>query len=220
MNKVLIVIDAQEDFTRGALKNDIATSKLPLIHEIVVYANDYFDNPIIYTADTHDEDYLITQEGKNLPICHCINGTPGHKLCPEVKLPIRYYKLSPELAIKSTFGYRDWGFYNLDHVKEIWLCGFCTDICVMANFQLLKMIYPEIPITIITDACAGVTTELHEAALKVMESCQANLKTWNELKDEQTIICPACNHPHCKVADEEECDNCKYNKHQIEHLTH
>ncbi len=176
MNKVLIVIDAQEDFTRGALKNEEAIAALPVISKVVDYATNNFQRSVIYTKDTHGEDYLDTQEGKNLPIPHCIKDTPGWRICREVLTD------KCEIYQKGQFGFDYWHMRRLEDVDEIWLCGFCTDICVMANFQLLKAAYPEIPIYIIEDACAGVTPELHEAALKVMKSCQAKVVNWNELK--------------------------------------
>lgn len=176
MNKVLIVIDAQEDFTRGALRNEDAISALPVISKIVDYATNNFQHPVIYTKDTHGEDYLDTQEGKNLPIPHCIKDTPGWRICREVLTD------KCEIYQKEQFGFDYWHMRHLEDVDEIWLCGFCTDICVMANFQLLKAVYPETPIYIIEDACAGVTPELHEAALKVMKSCQAHVVKWEDLK--------------------------------------
>ena len=178
MNKVLIVIDAQEDFTRGALRNEEAIKALPVIHDIVKYAKDNQFYRIFYTQDTHYENYFDTLEGKNLPIAHCIYGTDGRKLCPEVKTDYDNTIIIP----KGTFGYMNWYEWYLDNASEIWICGFCTDICVSANVQVLKATYPGVPITVISDACAGVTPELHEAALKVMASCQANIKTWSELK--------------------------------------
>lgn len=179
MNKVLIVIDAQEDFTRGALRNENAIKALSVIHDVVEFAKDNKFNCIIYTQDTHKDNYLETQEGKNLPVKHCIYRTDGWNLCPEVVVD---YNNTLNL-MKGSFGYTNWFEWRLSgSADEIWICGFCTDICVSANFQILKATYPTIPITVISDACAGVTPELHEAALKVMASCQANIKTWSELK--------------------------------------
>ena len=176
MNKVLILIDAQEDFTRGSLRNEEAIKALPIIHDIVEFAANN-EMTIAYTADTHGEDYLDTQEGKNLPVPHCVYRTPGWNICMEV-VNVEY---PHEVIMKETFGYTGWDKqYNVVSQKiktadEVWLCGFCTDICVSANFQLLKAYYPEVPIVVISDGCAGVTPELHEAALKVMQSCQAKL---------------------------------------------
>ena len=179
MNKVLVVIDAQEDFTYGALKNDEAIKALPTIHDIVEYAEKNDFKVIFYTQDTHYGDYLRTQEGKNLPVEHCLANTSGWQIRKEV-----FPKTKPRVVLsKYSFGYTGWpGWHDIYEADEIWMCGFCTDICVSANFQLLKAYYPEVPIVIIEDACAGVTPELHEAALKVMKSCQAEIIKWDELK--------------------------------------
>lgn len=183
INKVLIVIDAQEDFTRGALRNEDAIKALPVIHDVVKYADANFSQPIFYTKDTHSDNYLKTLEGRNLPVEHCIAGTPGHDLCPEV-LPSSNKGHYMNIR-KGTFGYMDWyDFSEINYADEIWICGFCTDICVSANFQILKATFPGTPITVIEDACAGVTPELHEAALKVMKSCQACIIKWEDLKKE------------------------------------
>lgn len=178
MNKVLIVIDAQEDFTRGALRNDQAIAALPTIKEIVAYAYRNFDKKTIYTKDTHDGHYLDTQEGKNLPVPHCIKGSDGWRICPEVFIE------ESKVIEKRSFGSTRWDMEALWSLDEIWMCGFCTDICVSANFQILKATYPDTPIVVIEDACAGVTPELHDAALKVMKSCQARIVKWEDLKNE------------------------------------
>ena len=149
---------------------------MPKIKEIVAYAYRNFDRKTIYTKDTHHEDYLQTQEGKNLPVPHCIKGSDGWRICPEVFIE------ESKVIEKRSFGSTRWDMEALGAVDEIWLCGFCTDICVSANFQILKATYPEVPIVVIADACAGVTPALHEAALAVMESCQAKLAWWEDLK--------------------------------------
>ena len=180
MDKILIVIDAQEDFTRGSLYNEEAIKALPKLHDAIVYASEHFDNPVIFTKDVHYSDYYEIQEGMKLPVSHCIAGTKGCLLCPEVKID----GVETIVFTKSTFGSIALSESpTINHASEIWLCGFCTDICVSANFQILKAAYPEIPITVIADACAGTTIEMHEAALKVMESCQANITTWAKLKE-------------------------------------
>ena len=176
--KALIIIDAQEDFTRGALRNEEAIAALPKIAELIKFARE--NNMIIfYTQDTHDRDtYLFRQEGKNLPIPHCIYKTKGWEVCPEVD-DENFRHIN-----KWGFGYIPWSdeFYNF-YPDEIIMCGFCTDICVSANFQILKATFREVPITIVEDCCAGVTPELHDAALKVMKSCQANITTLDKLKE-------------------------------------
>jgi len=181
-NKILIVIDVQEDFARGSLRNGEAIKALPVIHKAVVYANEHFKSPsVLYTLDTHTDEYLTTQEGKNLPVPHCIHHTDGWGLCPEA-VP---GGVTPHTLCKGAFGSLELanGSFSRDiqTADEIWLCGFCTDICVSANFQILKAAYPEIPIVVIEDACAGVTPELHDAALKVMQSCQARIARLDEL---------------------------------------
>ena len=181
MNKALIVIDAQEDFTRGALRNEEAIKALDTINRLVKYARANCFEHVIYTADTHTNDYLNTQEGKNLPVSHCISGTEGWELCPEVLRDAE----KDLLICKPSFGYNGWQKLPFEDLDEIVMCGFCTDICVIANFQVIKSQFPEIPIAIIRDACAGVTPELHEAALKVMKSCQANIQTMREYTSEE-----------------------------------
>ncbi len=179
MNKVLVVVDAQEDFVRGVLGTKEAQEALPVVQQVVDYAAKYFTKPVYYTKDTHGSSYLETQEGKNLPVKHCIEGTPGWKICREVLTD------TCQIVKKRTFGHIGWTNDRFGNdTNEIWICGFCTDICVMANFQILKALYPEVPIVVIEDACAGVTPELHEAALKVMKSCQARVVKWEELKND------------------------------------
>ena len=179
MNRVLIVIDAQEDFVRGTLRNEEAIKALPTLQKVVQYAVTN-EMDIHYTMDTHQEDeYDETQEGRKLPIKHCIEFTEGWDICEEA-----YSNVSPyNIHYKDAFGTLAWESYLkiFEDVDEFWLCGFCTDICVSANFQILKACFPEIPIIVIADACAGTTPEMHEAALKVMKSCQAEVKNWNEL---------------------------------------
>ena len=180
MSKVLIVIDAQEDFTRGALKNEEAIKALPTIHEAVRFA-EANNMRIIYTKDTHSSDYMETQEGKNLPVPHCLFKTPGWEICPEARV---HNMANVNVYNKPSFGTLQWFWSYSPEITEIWMCGFCTDICVSANFQILKTVYPNVPITVISDACAGVTPELHKAALDVIKSCQGIVKDWNTLKEE------------------------------------
>ena len=189
MKRILVLnVDVQNDFARGALGSPEAITALPIIHAINEYAVAHgYDRAA--TMDTHyAETYFDTQEGKNLPILHTNFNTWGWKLCDEVRANGEL----PEITIcKNAFGsigfweeflVDDEGLFRYD---EIWMIGFCTDICVMANFQILKALFPEVPIVIISDACAGVTPESHEAALTVLKSCQARVITWNELQKER-----------------------------------
>lgn len=176
--KVLIVVDMQKDFIDGSLGTKEAQAILP---NVVSKVREYVLNKdkIIFTKDTHNENYLKTNEGKHLPIKHCIIGTEGYLINPELMNAIdgisSYYVLS-----KPTFGYINWkhDFDNFsimteDETKlEIELCGLCTDICVISNALILKALYPEATIKVDSSCCAGVTPEKHNAALEVMKSCQ------------------------------------------------
>ena len=188
MKRILVVnVDVQNDFATGALGTPEAVTALPIIQKVNEYAAAYnYDR--VATLDTHYEDtYFGTQEGKNLPVLHTVFCKDGWNLCNEV-----WVKDAPlkRKILKSTFGTIDeWKYVLIDEngeykYDEIWMVGFCTDICVMANFQIIKAMFSEIPIVVISDACAGVTPELHEAALKVMKSCQAKVVTWEELEKE------------------------------------
>ena len=185
MNKLLIVIDAQNDFITGSLGNKDAVKTVPTIVDIVKYAKENFLFSTVFTQDTHFGNYITTQEGTKLPVEHCIYLSKGWNIRSEIiaAAELRYVRFE-----KSSFGMADWksciskAFYDKITPDEIIICGFCTDICVIANFQIIKACYPEIPITIISDGCAGTSQELHNAALKVMSNCQANVTTWDEWK--------------------------------------
>jgi len=182
---LLLNIDVQNDFATGALGTPEAAAALPTIRKVNVYAIEKgYDRGA--TMDTHEyETYMDTQEGKFLPVLHTVYRTKGWMLCKELMV-----EGDPQMEFcicKNAFGSLEWlnGILYDDEgnckYDEIWIIGFCTDICVIANFQILKALFPEIPIIIISDACAGVTPELHEAALKVMKSCQAIVLTYDEL---------------------------------------
>lgn len=177
--KVLIVIDVQNDFVYGSLGSDEAIAVVPnIVKKVNEYKNNY--DLIIFTQDTHYDDYLDTQEGKKLPVEHCIRGTNGWEIIDE----INYKKCEKfnNFAVyrKSTFGFDDWGweerFNNTDDsLLDIEIIGLCTDICVITNALLIKTYYPEAKITVDASCCAGSTPERHKAALDVMKSCQINV---------------------------------------------
>ncbi len=179
VKKVLIVIDMQKDFVDGSLGTAEAVAIVPAVVEKI---NEYkaAGDTIIYTLDTHDENYLNTQEGKNLPVEHCIKGTPGHDLDAAVKAAM------PDDAIvieKPTFGsYKlvdQIGEYTKTYGEEnvqVELVGLCTDICVASNALLLKAAYYEMPMSVDSKCCAGVTPETHDAALTTMTMCQIAVK--------------------------------------------
>ena len=172
MHKLLIVIDVQNDFVDGSLGTKEAMAIIPKVVEKI---KSYPKEDVFATRDTHEKDYLSTPEGKHLPVEHCIYGTDGWQLAPEVKILLT----GAEIIDKPTFG----SVTLVEMMKmirdtepiEIEMIGLCTDICVISNALLLKAALPDVEITVDAQCCAGVTPELHEAALKVMESCQINV---------------------------------------------
>lgn len=167
--KYLIVVDMQDDFVYGALGSKQAQE----IVDSVVKKIKEFDGRIIFTKDTHEKNYLQTQEGKFLPVEHCIRGTKGWELIA----PLQEMTKSSNYKIyeKGTFGCVDLAVDLKEKEEEIesieWI-GVCTDICVVSNALLVKANMPEVPMYVDAGCCAGVTREKHEAALETMRSCQ------------------------------------------------
>lgn len=166
MSKLLIVVDMQNDFIIGSLANKSAQDIIPPMSEYI----ERFDGDVCFTYDTHKRNYLNTTEGKYLPIEHCIDGTNGWYV--DGKLTQASYGKHTMSIEKPTFGYKDWDKEGLDKYDEIIMIGTCTDICVISNALIIKSQYPDIPIKVISNLCAGLTKEKHEAALEVMRSCQ------------------------------------------------
>lgn len=173
MRKILIVVDMQNDFVTGSLGSKDAQAILePVKKKIMQYEKD--GNEIIFTRDTHDEKYMDTNEGKHLPVPHCICGTEGWQICKTLTEGME----KPITCIdKPTFGYMDWKQTFRSDTEDgsglrIELIGVCTDICVVSNALILKAMYPEADIFVDANCCAGVTKKAHEAALLTMESCQ------------------------------------------------
>ena len=167
MAKALIVVDMQNDFVSGVLGSKEAQATVPnVVRKIQKYYDQHAD--IVCTLDTHDYNYLNTPEGKKLPVPHCIRNTEGWLICPQI-----VNTQVPFLAInKETFGYPYWDSYLGDDLSSIELVGVCTDICVVSNALILKALYPETEIIVDASCCAGTTPEAHQAALRVMQSCQ------------------------------------------------
>jgi nicotinamidase-related amidase len=164
--KTLIVIDMQNDFISGALGTPEAQAIVPNVKKKIEEYKARGDE-IIFTRDTHQSNYLETNEGKHLPVEHCINGTYGWLIADEVNYPEHRH------INKKTFGYTLWNYEG--EFEEIELVGLCTDICVVSNALILKAQYPEIDITVDASCCAGVTPESHNAALTTMKMCQINV---------------------------------------------
>lgn len=174
MSKYLIVVDVQKDFVDGALGSDAAKSIIPRVKEKLMqyYAN---HRRVIFTRDTHALDYLETNEGKHLPVEHCVAGTEGWEIYDGI---VYEGLVQRDAAIinKPTFGYLGWEDYiDDDNNLEIELVGLCTDICVVSNALILKAMFPEARIVVDSAACAGVTPASHEAALNTMRMCQVEV---------------------------------------------
>ncbi len=176
--KILIVVDMQNDFITGSLGTPEAKAIVPNVKKKV---NEYVENGdwVIYTRDTHFENYLNTKEGKNLPVSHCICGTDGWRI-PDELYPSADYENTKTIN-KHTFGSIDvlpnyvWAINDEQFISEIELVGVCTDIYVVSNALILKANFPDMDISIDASCCAGVTPESHKAALLTMKMCQINV---------------------------------------------
>lgn len=171
MAKILIVVDMQNDFIDGALGTKEAVAIVPYVKEVI----ESFDGKVIFTRDTHFENYMQTQEGSNLPVPHCIKGTDGWQIRDELDA---LRKTEP--IDKITFGSKDLVdvLKNENDIESITFVGLCTDICVISNAMVVKAFYPEVPLIVDAKACAGVTPERHKRALEAMKVCQ--IKVINE----------------------------------------
>ena len=165
MKKTLIVVDMQNDFIDMALGTKEAVAIVPKVKEKI---SEYVNNKdeIIFTRDTHFEDYLQTAEGRKLPVEHCIKGTRGWQIADGL------YVEGCKIIDKPNFGWPNWKEEQLEEVEMI---GLCTDICVVSNALIIKAAFPDIPVKVDSSCCAGVTVESHEAALKVMQMCQVEV---------------------------------------------
>ncbi|MBP1572066.1 MAG: cysteine hydrolase [Oscillospiraceae bacterium] len=167
--KFLIVVDMQVDFITGSLGSDLAVAIVPAVVEKVKN----FDGKVIFTRDTHHDNYMSTQEGTKLPVIHCIENTPGWQICDEL-LPF-----AETVIDKPTFGSVALpGFIEKygEPIEEIELCGVCTDICVISNAMILKAAFPEVKMTVDPSCCAGVTMESHNTAINAMKAVQIEVK--------------------------------------------
>ena len=169
MRKLLIVIDMQNDFIDAALGTKEAVSIVDPVKEKI---RSYPAEDVIATMDTHGENYMDTQEGKYLPVPHCIRGTEGWKIRPDIEELLKGAKIYEKPTFGSMKMAADLKALSEKEEIELELIGLCTDICVASNALLLKAAMPEVKITVDAACCAGVTPEKHEAALETMRSCQ------------------------------------------------
>ncbi len=176
MRKILLVIDMQNDFINGALGTPEAEA---IVDRVAEEIGKYPAGDVIATRDTHPENYLETQEGRNLPVVHCVKGTTGWELHPKIAAALK----DAVVIDKPTFGSKELAeklalLAELDELDEleITLVGLCTDICVVSNALLVKAFLPETTVRVIADCCAGVTPESHKVALNTMRMCQIQIQ--------------------------------------------
>ena len=180
--KVLAIIDMQKDFIDGALGTKEAVSIVPKVAARLKKAREDGEL-VVFTRDTHHAEYLSTQEGRNLPVKHCIENTDGWQIRPEIMEAVQHNYASEKVHIidKPSFGSLDLANLLRDRYSaqqaevEITLIGVCTGICVISNSMLVKAALPEAGITIIEKACACVTPESHKTAIEAMKLCQINV---------------------------------------------
>ncbi len=171
MQDILIVVDMQNDFIDGSLGTKEAVAIVPRVAEKIRG----FSGPVLFTRDTHQANYLNTQEGRNLPVVHCVEGTQGWQLRDEIAALCTSAPVD-----KPTFGSTRLGeiLRELDRqepIASVTLIGLCTDICVISNALLVKAFLPEVPITVDAACCAGVTPASHKNALEAMKLCQIRI---------------------------------------------
>lgn len=166
--KYLIVVDMQNDFIDGALGSPEAQAIVPYVREQIAA----FDGKVFFTRDTHFADYMQTQEGRNLPVPHCIKDTHGWQLHPDLEA-LR----TTEAIDKITFGAKELPevLKKEENIESITFMGLCTDICVISNVMLVKAFFPEIPVFVDAKGCAGVTPPSHDTALAAMKAVQVTV---------------------------------------------
>ena len=169
MRKILIVIDMQNDFIDAALGTKEAVSIVEAVKDKI---RSYAPENVIATMDTHAENYMETQEGKYLPVPHCIKGSEGWKIRSDIAALLEGAKIYEKPTFGSTALAEDLRELSKKEEIELELIGLCTDICVASNALLLKAFMPEVKISVDASCCAGVTPEKHLAALETMRSCQ------------------------------------------------
>ena len=170
--KVLVVIDMQNDFIDGTLGTKEALKIVPKVVEKIKN----YSGVVLATRDTHQENYLSTQEGKKLPVLHCVEGSEGWQLHPDIVKLIRTTPFD-----KATFGSIELAGYLKDlndraKLEEVELVGLCTDICVISNALVIKAALPETTVKVDSSCCAGVSPESHENALNAMKMCQVEVE--------------------------------------------
>lgn len=179
MRKILVVVDMQKDFTTGVLGNEECRAVISKVAD-VIGQGDY--DELILTRDTHGEDYMDTQEGKKLPVPHCIKGTDGWEIVGEVEAAVKAKNVPVRFIDKPVFGSMELGkclgaLYEKyrEEGMTVDFAGVCTGICVISNVLIAKAACPEAAVRVIKDACACVTPKSHETAIEAMKTCQVDI---------------------------------------------
>lgn len=170
MKRLLVVVDMQKDFVDGSLGTKEAQA---IVGNVAAKIEEYkaAGDEVVFTYDTHGENYMETLEGKNLPVVHCVKGTPGWELDAALQ------KYEGKRFEKPTFGSKELAeWVAANGFDTIELIGLCTDICVISNTLLIKAYLPEASISVDSTCCAGVTPNSHENALEAMKMCQITVK--------------------------------------------
>ncbi|WP_290657168.1 isochorismatase family cysteine hydrolase [Anaerovibrio sp.] len=170
--KSIVVVDMQNDFIDGSLGTKEAQKMLPRLKDKLKKVVEDGSAELVFTMDTHGKDYLNTQEGKKLPVEHCIKGTQGWEISPELG---EFVAKAKAVVEKPTFGSMEL-IKHLKAADEVELVGLCTDICVISNALLIKAAYPEMKVSVDAQCCAGVTPESHANALDAMKMCQVEIR--------------------------------------------
>ena len=170
MKELLAVIDMQNDFVFGALGSSDAQAILPAVEERI-FAARQAGKTVVFTRDTHGEDYLSTQEGKRLPVRHCLKDSEGWQIVGGLQ------KSGDKVFDKPLFASVELAEYiRRENFERVEFIGVCTDICVVSNVLLTKAFSPETEVSVCAKCCAGTSAAAHEAALLTMRSCQAQIE--------------------------------------------
>ena len=172
MQKLLVVVDMQNDFIDGALGTKEAVAIVPNVKEKI----ENFEGTVLFTRDTHFDNYMDTQEGHNLPVAHCIKDTEGWQIRSELEA-LRQTEAIDKLTFGSSELPEVLAKLNEENpIEEITFVGLCTDICVISNVMVIKAFFPEIPVVVDAACCAGVSPETHKNALEAMKVCQVKVE--------------------------------------------
>ncbi len=174
MRRILIVIDMQNDFIDGSLGTAEAVA---IVEKVKDKIRSWNPENLIATMDTHEEDYLQSQEGRMLPVRHCIRGSKGWQIREDIAQILGKAKIYEKPTFGSIRLAQDLQALSRQEEIELELIGLCTDICVVSNALLLKAAMPQVRISVDPSCCAGVTPQLHEAALATMASCQIQIES-------------------------------------------